>query len=446
MTTLFRLLAGATLLFAAVPSVSAQEALDWKNADALVAHSVEQSPTLARLDAEIAAWRERTASTGVLPNPMVMGGVQNYMVTFEEDEMMTMYMAGASQSFPRKSKREALKDAARLSGDRLEQQRQSALIELEREVRFAHYDVMLADARIAAVTATLSVADALIEATRVRYEVGTTIQADVIRAQLARTNLTHSLITLRTGRRDAAARLLTLLDLPPDTAIPSMPLSHAAHEFAPHDQYTAASVVAPSNPAIAAELLAVEIQEKELALARLATKPDWSIEGSYGYRSTQTDMFSVVASVELPIRRRTVIEPRVRAEAAERDAALQRVEELRRTLRRDLEVAHALREESEEQVRFHDQVLVPQARLAVDAGLASYQAGRDNFESILGSVNQYLQLELDYYGFLVEHAKALLEMKALTEGARAGVLRVGSPSMGSATPATAPAPSSMTSM
>jgi outer membrane protein TolC len=444
MTNLFCLLTGAALLFAAVPAARSEDAIDWKNADALVARAIEKSPTLARIDAESGASRERAAATGALPNPMLMGGVQNYMVTLQEDEAMTMYMAGASQTFPRTSKRVALRDAARLTGDRIAEQRKSALVELERDVRFAHYDVMLADSRVAAVQATLSVANALIEAARVRYEVGTTIQADVIRAQLARTTLNHSLITLRTERRDAAARLLTLLDLPPDTAIPAMPLSHSAHEFAPHDKYTPAAVVDPGNPAVAAELLAVEIREKGLALARLATKPDWSIEGSYGYRPMQTDMFSITGKIELPIRRRTVIEPQIRAAAAERDAATHRVEEVRRTLRRDLEVAHALREESEEQVRFHDEVLVPQARLAIDSGLAAYQAGRDNFESILGSVNQYLQLELDYYGYLVEHAKALLEMKALTEGARAGILRVGSPSMGSATPAAAPSP--MTSM
>lgn len=450
MYTRIRAFTGALMLTAFASAVYAQEptAIDWRNVDTLLPRAVDNSPALQRQDAEITASRERAASAGSLPNPMVMGGVQDYMVTFEEDEMMTMYMAGASQTFPQRAKRRAQRDAATLVTDRLEMQRISALAEIERDLHFAYYDLVLADSRIHAVDEVLSIADALIAATRVRYEVGTTIQADVIRAQLARTTLAHDLITLRADRRAAAARLLSMLGMPPETEIPQLSITHDTHDVGADRGIGPARIGSRDNPAIAAEELAVAFQEKELELARLAKRPDFAIEGSYGYRPMQTDMFSVLGRIELPIRRKSVIEPQIRAEAAERDAAQSRVEEVRRNVLRDYELARAVRETTEDQVRLHEEVLVPQSRLAVESGLAAYQAGRDNFESILAALNQYVQLELDFYGFLVEHTKALVDIKALAEGARNGAVSGGSPAMGlSAAPAAGTsANSSMTSM
>src|SRR5713226_5611200 len=82
-------------------------AADWNNPDAVVQEAIDVNPSLASLFAQIRAAKERVAPAGSLPNPMVMGGIQNKPVDFSHD-FMTMYMVGASQTLVRKSRRDAL--------------------------------------------------------------------------------------------------------------------------------------------------------------------------------------------------------------------------------------------------------------------------------------------------------------------------------------------------
>jgi len=79
--------------------------------------------------------------------------------------------------------------------------------------------------------------------------------------------------------------------------------------------------------------------DEDIRLAKLATKPDFNIEASYGVRTRDRDMFSLVGRIELPIRKSTIIEPRIREAMARREAAQQQIEALRQQLQQDLGVA-----------------------------------------------------------------------------------------------------------
>src|SRR5258708_40360248 len=88
-------------------------ALDWNSPDAVVKAAIDVSPSLAALSAQIREAQERVAPAGSLPNPMLMGGVQNRTVDLSHD-FMTMHMVGVSQTFVRKSRRDALRRSAEL--------------------------------------------------------------------------------------------------------------------------------------------------------------------------------------------------------------------------------------------------------------------------------------------------------------------------------------------
>lgn len=392
------------------------QTLDWNNADAVVREVMERHPALASIAARTDAAGERTRFAGAYPNPMVMAGLQDRQIDLTRDEMMSMYMVGASQTIPRKGRRDALKRAAVLEAAQLPLEERSLREEIRRDVLFAYYDLAAADSQIRATEQLATAVDAIVAAARFRYEVATTIQADVIRAQLLSTDIEHQLVTLGGLRRVAAARLLAQLGLPVTGEIPPLRLAHstAARELAEPP-------TVPSNhPALATVTNEIEWREQAIKLAKLIGKPDWNLEASYGMRPTQKDMFSVVARVELPLRRKSVIEPQIRAAIAERDAATQRLDEVRRRLLQDLGVAYAQHAAANKQVLLHEQVLVPQSKLAFDSTLAAYQSGKDNFESVLNTESAWLRLEIDYYGFLAQHIKAITDFEALQRGARTG--------------------------
>ncbi|MDQ3280362.1 MAG: TolC family protein [Acidobacteriota bacterium] len=391
-------------------------AMDFNDPRALAAAAVDAHPAMARLRAEAAAARERIASSDALPNPMLMSGVQNKQVDLRDDPMMTMYMAGVSQTLVRPEKREARRNAAELMARAAEKQIDATRAEIERDVFLAWYDLAAADMQLSAVTRVRELLSAVVDAARVRYEVGTSMQADVIRAQLEASSLEHEVIELRGMRRAALARLLPLLDLPLATDVPSLAFPEHAGSGT-----TGTSIAVPDDhPAIAAMQAEAAAAEADIRMVELERTPDIELEAQYGYRRIERDMFSLTARIELPLRAKTNIEPRVREAIARRDVANARIAELRRSISAALAQFVVAHEEATNQLRFHHDVLVPQAQLAFESSLTAYQTGRTALDAVLAAEAAYLRLQLEAIRFVAEHEQAVASYDALRRGARPG--------------------------
>jgi outer membrane protein, heavy metal efflux system len=392
---------------------AAARAADFSDPRPLVETALSAHPTIARLRAEAAAARERIAPAAALPNPMLMAGIQDKQIDLRDDEMMTMYMVGASQTLVRGDRRQSRRRAAELEAQALEKQLDVARAEIERDVLQAWYEIAAIDAQLRAAAQVRELIDAVVAAARVRYEVGTSAQADVIRAHMQQSDLDHEVLRLRGARRAATARVLPLLGMPVTTEVNTLTIPETPQDL----RLDAAATPPDDHPAIAAMQLEVERAEELIALMRLDAKPDIDLEASYGMRPRERDMFSVTARIELPLRKDKTVEPRVREAIAMRDAAEARIDELRRTLTQELASAAAMHAEATEQMRFHHEVLVPQARLAFDSTLAAYQTGKAPFDAILETETSYLRLQLQYYEFLARHAQAVVSYEALRRGA-----------------------------
>lgn len=385
---------------------------DLSRPDDVAAAAVAASASLRALDAEIEAAREQVTSAGALPNPMAMGGVQNLENDLSIDPMMTMFMIGASQTFVPRERRAAFQNIAQARVSALEAARISRAAEIERDARSAWIRIAAVDERAEVIATIMSLSEASIAAARSRYESGGGSQADVMRAQLGRSNLQHRLIALRWERRAAVARLASLLDLAPSTEVPllSLPEEHAARfETASIDE---------RHPALAALQAEVAAAEALIDLAESANEPEWGMEATYGFRPESSDMVSLMGRVELPIRRKDRIEPAVREAVLRRNAARERVAEMRRYLQEASEVAGATLMEAEEQLRFHHEVLMPQAQLALDSTLAAYQTSRAEFESLHAALVAYTALTTDTYELVARAEIARADLRALAAGAR----------------------------
>ena len=150
-------------------------------------------------------------------------------------------------------------------------------------------------------------------------------------------------------------------------------------------------------------------------------------------------MVAVVARIELPVRRSTLIAPRIREAMLRRDAALQQIEALRLQLRQDLGTAVVLRNEAIEQINFHVDKFAPIAKLGFESALVSYQNGKTTFDSVLGTLRAYIALTVDYYDFLRQQMAAEADIDAIRHGARSGI--AGASAMNAAPTTSTPAPS-----
>ena len=175
------------------------------------------------------------------------------------------------------------------------------------------------------------------------------------------------------------------------------------------------------TPAIAELQAEVARAEEDIRLAKLATRPDVNVEASYGVRARNTDMFSLTARVELPIRKSTIIEPRIREAIERRDAARQQIEVLRQQLLQDLGSELVMRNEAVEQIDLHINKLVPEGKVGFESSLAAYQTGKTTFDAVLGSLRTYVALNVDYYDFLRQKMLAEVDIQAIQRGARSGM-------------------------
>jgi outer membrane protein, heavy metal efflux system len=393
-------------------------AIDFNDPHALVAAALERHPAVTRLRAEAEASRERVRPARALPNPMLMAGVQNKQIDLRDDEMMTMYMVGASQTLVRREKREARANAAGLETTAIEKELESVRAEIERDVLLSWYDLAASDAGLKAAGAVREMIDAVVAAARVRYEVGNAEQAEVIRAQLQASDLEREILRMRGARRAALARLLPLLELPLDTNVPDVTLPENTEDLS----IDATSVPPADHPALAALESEVARASEDIRLARADLRPDIDLEAQYGVRLHQRDMFSVTARIELPLRRRDNVEPRVREAILRRDAATARIAETRLSLTQAMGEAVVAHEEATRQLQFHEAVLVPQAQLAFESTLSAYQTGKAPFDAILTTETDYLRLRLQYFEFLARHAQAVVNYEALRRGARTSAM------------------------
>ncbi|HVR42868.1 MAG TPA: TolC family protein [Thermoanaerobaculia bacterium] len=426
------------ILMAIIATAGLAQSPEWRSADAVARAAIAASPAVRALDARIEAAREAARSAGALPNPMAMGGVQNLNADLSNDPIMTMYMVGASQTFIPRERRESLRDAAGARVAALEAERASLRAELERDARAVWIELASIDAQTGVIENVLGLGEATVASTRARYEAGGAIQADVIRAQLAQSELHHRLLALGGARRATAASLAAILGLAPGTSVPNLALEHAygglsAPRFAPDDDH----------PALAAVLARAAAREAEIALARSATRPEWSIESAWAFRSEMDDMVTLTGRVELPLRRSARIDPAIREAIAERNAALEEVEQRRRSLEEMGAIALAVFDEAIEQIRFHDEVLMPQARFAFDSTLAAYETGAAGFDALLGAQIMLVRLGTDTFEFLERALTARADLTALAAGAR--TIRVGSSRSAPATSSPS-APTGMESM
>lgn len=386
-------------------------AVDWSAPSSVVAAAIEVSPLMREVKAREAAARARLTLAGALPNPTLIGGVENEPIDLSRDRSFTMYTVGVSQLFLRGEKRRTLREAAQSELRRIEAEEATLRAEIQLDVITAWDEAAAAQNQINFSDEIARLSSMLTAAARIRYESGAGSQLDMIRARLEEDHLQQFVLDER-GQHDAALeRLRALLNLPESEAIP--PFTHSkGHRRQPvvtSDFITRAPFILEAEVARA---------KTDVELARLQRKPDPTLEIRYGYRPSQKSFFSVLGRVELPIRKSTVIEPRIQEELALQDAAEARVEILRRELRAELGAAIAEQNAAAQQMRLHADVLVPESKLAFDSALTAYQNGKADLDAVLSALRTYRQLNVDYFGLLLRQYLAQDRIEGLLYGAR----------------------------
>ena len=124
-------------------------------------------------------------------------------------------------------------------------------------------------------------------------------------------------------------------------------------------------------------------------------------------------MYAFRFDVRIPLqrsRRNAAVAEQVNiVEAAQRSLESARLD-VQARLQEDLAIASA----SARLARLYRESVLPQARLALESSMASYQTGRVDFLSVLTSFGTVLEYEISYYDELASFHAAVSRLEELT--------------------------------
>ena len=153
--------------------------------------------------------------------------------------------------------------------------------------------------------------------------------------------------------------------------------------------------------------------QSQVALAHKEFLPDFNLQ--YMYQNTDRkfrDYYQLTFGITLPNRGRR------RAELAEAQEKQERAsQELRAEVQRqtgELQQQIVAAQTSSEQLKIYKEGLIPQAAATFSSALAAYQANRQDFQTLLSSFLDALDLDLQYQRELADHEAALARIEALT--------------------------------
>jgi len=243
------------------------------------------------------------------------------------------------------------------------------------------------------------------------YSTGQGNQQDVLKAQLERTKILREVSMHHQLVGEAQAELKRILRRPQESAdIIAEPVAAAFL------RYTASELldkVREQNPNIHENAAMVQRNQTAVELAQKEFLPDFGV--SYMYENTDRkfrDYYQLSFNVNFPRRK-----PRQAALAQ----AQVNVERTQADLDAQLQAAlaavqkqYVMVKTSEEQLLIYRDGLIPQAQATIQAGLASYQSNREDFETLFSSFMDVLSLNLEYQQTLLDHETALAHIERLT--------------------------------
>jgi len=413
--------------------------------EALVAEALARNPDLQALQEGLVASRARPEQARALPDPMlsVLYVNDGWSPSLGQQEMTTLGFMG-SQTLPWPGKRGlrekiAAQDTA-APAERLERQR----LAVAAGVRRAFWSLVLAQESLGVLREQADVWKEAEGVARARYAVGQGAQQDVLRAQLEITRFEPLRAEQEADIESRLAELSRLVgrEVPRECASGV----HLSLRPEPRDLAALQAQAEAVLPELRAGAAGVERERLVIDLARRDFKPDLAVQAGYMNRGGLDPMWQAGVGVTLPLYRGRRHAAVAEAEAGRRAAAFQ-VEAVRAQIRFRTREREAQLRAAERMATVYADGLLPQARLSYEASIASYQAGKVPFLTVLEALSTLYRDRIDHLRVLAAHERiqasiAEASLEATSEMPSGGAAGMGSVAgaFGGATPMAGGAP------
>jgi outer membrane protein TolC len=252
----------------------------------------------------------------------------------------------------------------------------------------------------------------LLRITEVRYSVGRAAQQDIFKSQTQISILETRKVQLEREKEARAAELNSLLNRPPGS-----PLARP-EDLKPQDLTIEMEELfaraRENSPMLRREEKMIQRAELAVNMARKEYYPDYTLSGGYFNMGGMPDMFQFRADIKLPI----YFFRKQRAGVAEQSQSLAQsrrtYEAVNQSLHFRIKDDHLMAATSAQLMRLYGQTVIPQASLALESSLASYETGAVDFLAVLMNNVTVVEYEMNYYEEMQNFYLALSRLEEMT--------------------------------
>lgn len=382
---------------------------------ALVEEALRNDPVIVSADKAAQAATHVAPQVSTLPDPQFT--LQHFSVGSPRpfagysNSNFAYIGFGASQDLPYPGKLRLRGEIANREVDVLRERVEAVRRDEIEKLKAAYFRLAYLQQTLGILERNDALAQQVAQVAEARYRVGQGNQQDVLKAQLQHTKIVYQISMHHQLQGEAEAEIKRILRRPQDSPdVVTEPLS------ATPLRYTSSELLArvpDQNSEVRERAEMVRKNQTGVDLAHREFRPDFGLSYMYEHTSSNfRDYYVVTFNVNFPRRRRR------EAALAEANANL-----IRARQEQDAQLQGSLAEvqrqmviaqKSEEQLRIYREGLIPQALATFEAGMAAYQVGRQDFETLLSAFLDVLNLDLEYQRTFLDRETAMVRIERLT--------------------------------
>ncbi|MGQ9646823.1 MAG: TolC family protein [Thermodesulfobacteriota bacterium] len=387
------------------------------NVEQLIEEAVQNNPEILAARKKWEVFKERIPQARSLPDPMFGFGIISLPTNFSfKDEDMTMKELSVSQRFPFYGKRRLMGEMAQKEAEAVFNEIQERVNRVVRDVKATYYELAY-NYRSAEITQrNKEILENFVKIAETQYAVGMGIQQDVIKAHIEVSKMVDELIMLIQKRRALEAKLIALLNRPPERSI-ERPEEVVFRKF-PFSVEELQKIAVEINPTLQGMRKMIEAKEKAYELAKREYYPDLTFKFAYGQRDNgpemkRRDMLTGMVEINLPIFYKSKQDRKV----AEAKAEIETTEAQYRAMKNEVLYMVAdmasMTQRVERQLELYKTGIIPQASLQVSSAMSAYRVNKVDFMTLLDSQMTLYRYELEYYQALTEYEKNVSNLEAV---------------------------------
>lgn len=354
----------------------------------LLDFALANNPEFASMRHEANAASERVVMAGALMDPKLRVERMEVVELMPAPELVRMNRFQLMQDIPWFGKRELRRDIARLETDAAGARASAAWTELGARIKATYAELEFVHRNERLVRQVLDLMVRMERIALARYTGGLAEQQDVIRAQVEQTRMKSELLMLDRERRMLQARMNMLLGREAGEALADPQQTRTLPAAAQMQPATLADRARANNPQIFAEEARVRAAEKNRDLVQRNRYPDFAFGVRTGEFAIRKWEWMVEINIPLQQSSRRAGERESEAMLA---AARARREASANQVLADLAESLAGLDFAQRSEALTTTSLMPQAELAFQSALASYENGRVEFATLLDAQRQVRQ-------------------------------------------------------